>query len=276
MRSADAPPPARQDRRKERTRAALVGAAQRLISEGIDAGAGIQAITDLADVGFGSFHNYFSSKEELFDAATSAAVDDYLNWLDERVTEGADPVTRLIDKVRDTGRLPVRSLRHEAARPLHRLERAGHRGTLLAAHRRAAEYPTPPHPFLRKQSTMSTFSPNVLRSIAENDDLFVSPYREDRTTYGTPTQTWALVVGDKVYVRAANGQDSRWYRAAITQKAGRIRVAGQFYDVTFAESGTADEAAIDAAYEAKYPGSSAVPIMQGAGPKSAAVVIAPR
>jgi len=107
MRSADAPSPARQDRRKERIRAALVGAAQRLISEGKDAGAGIQAITDLADVGFGSFHNYFSSKEELFDAATSAAVDDYLNWLDERVTEGADPVTRLIDNVRHTGRLAL-------------------------------------------------------------------------------------------------------------------------------------------------------------------------
>ena len=33
---------------------------------------------------------------------------------------------------------------------------------------------------------------------------------------------------------------------------------------------------IDAAYEKKYPGSSAVPIMQGAGPKSASVRISPR
>ena len=34
--------------------------------------------------------------------------------------------------------------------------------------------------------------------------------------------------------------------------------------------------AIDAAYEDKYPGSSAVPIMQGDGPTSATVVITPR
>ena len=123
---------------------------------------------------------------------------------------------------------------------------------------------------------MSTFSPDILRAIAENQDLYVSPFREDGTTYGTPTQTWALVVDDTVYVRAANGPESSWYQAAIAQKAGRIRIAGTFYDVTFADAGTTDEAAIDTAYEAKYPGSSAVPIMQGTGPKSAAVVISPR
>ena len=46
-------------------------------------------------------------------------------------------------------------------------------------------------------------------------------------------------------------------------------------DVAFEPAGTDDEAAIDAAYEAKYPGSSAVPIMQGDGPKAAAVRISP-
>ncbi|MFB9654933.1 DUF2255 family protein [Paenarthrobacter sp. MSM-2-10-13] len=123
---------------------------------------------------------------------------------------------------------------------------------------------------------MSTFSPDVLNAIARNEDLYVSPFREDGTTYGTPTQTWALIVGDNVYVRAANGRTSSWYQAAITQKAGRIRVAGQFYDVSFADAGTTNEVAIDVAYEAKYPGSSAVQIMQGAGPKSATVLISPR
>ena len=33
---------------------------------------------------------------------------------------------------------------------------------------------------------------------------------------------------------------------------------------------------VNAAYEDKYPGSSAVPIMQAEGPKSATVVITPR
>lgn len=123
---------------------------------------------------------------------------------------------------------------------------------------------------------MTEWSPEQLAAIAETDDLYVAPFREDRVTYRTPTQTWALVVDDKVYVRAANGPQSRWYQAAIAHKAGRVRVAGQFWDVTFEAAGDTDEAAIDAAYEAKYPGSSAVATMQGDGPKSAAVRISPR
>lgn len=123
---------------------------------------------------------------------------------------------------------------------------------------------------------MSTWTTDQLKKIDQTPDLYVAPFREDGTTHGTPTQTWALVVDGKVYVRAANGPDSRWYRAAITQKAGRVRVSGTFYDVAFEDAGTDDEAAIDAAYEAKYPGSAAVPVMQGAGPKSASVRISPR
>ena len=123
---------------------------------------------------------------------------------------------------------------------------------------------------------MNTWSTEQLDIITKNDDLFVAPLREDGLTFGTPTQTWALVVNGQVYVRAANGQKSRWYQAAMTQKAGRVRVAGVYYEVTFEAAGTDDEAEIDAAYEAKYTGSSAVPIMQGDGPKSATVRISPR
>jgi hypothetical protein len=63
---------------------------------------------------------------------------------------------------------------------------------------------------------MTSWSKNELRAIEDNDDLFVSPFREDGSTYGTPTQTWAVIVGSDVYVRAANGQESRWYQAAIS------------------------------------------------------------
>jgi hypothetical protein len=63
---------------------------------------------------------------------------------------------------------------------------------------------------------MTSWSKNELRAIEDNDDLFVSPFREDGSTYGTPTQTWAVIVGGDVYVRAANGQESRWYQAAIS------------------------------------------------------------
>jgi hypothetical protein len=64
-------------------------------------------------------------------------------------------------------------------------------------------------------------------------DLYISPFREDGITYGTPTLVWPLVVDGEVYVRAANGQQSSWYMAAMNQKAGRIHVGGEDHEVTF-------------------------------------------
>lgn len=123
---------------------------------------------------------------------------------------------------------------------------------------------------------MSTWSTDQLAAIAQNDDLYVAPFREDGTTPGTPTRTWALIVDDRVYVRAASGPRSSWYQAAVTQRGGQIRVADIDIDVVFEAAGDDDTESIDRAYEAKYPGSSAVPTMQGAGPRSAAVRISPR
>ena len=123
---------------------------------------------------------------------------------------------------------------------------------------------------------MNSWNEDDLWAIAESHDLYISPFREDGTTYGTPTLVWPLVVDGEVYVRAANGQQSSWYVAAVSQKAGRIRVGGKDYEVTFEPAGNETASGVDAAYEAKYNGSSAVPIMQGAGPKSATVRISPR
>ena len=123
---------------------------------------------------------------------------------------------------------------------------------------------------------MTSWTPTDLAAIGRNADLYVSPFRDDGFTYDTPTRTWALVVGEQVFVRAVNGPTSSWYQSAITQQAGRVTVEGRDYDVTFAEAPPHLADAIDAAYEDKYPGSSAVAVMQGDGPKSATVVIAPR
>ena len=62
------PEPAnRLERRKQRTRAALINAAQTLIAEG-RLNVPVLEITQAADVGMGSFYNHFDSKEQLFDA----------------------------------------------------------------------------------------------------------------------------------------------------------------------------------------------------------------
>src|SRR4051812_26303654 len=102
---------------------------------------------------------------------------------------------------------------------------------------------------------MSTWTSTELSTIVEADDLHVSPFREDGTTYGTPTWIWCVAVAGDLYVRAFNGQSSRWYQAAIAQGAGRITAAGQQYDVTYAAAPAAMNDEVDAAYEAKYHGS---------------------
>ena len=73
---------------------------------------------------------------------------------------------------------------------------------------------------------MSTWSKEELHKIAEADDLHISPFRNDGVTYGTPTWIWSVVVDGALYVRVYNGQNSRWYRAALRQKAGRITATG--------------------------------------------------
>src|SRR3984885_12626061 len=69
-------------------------------------------------------------------------------------------------------------------------------------------HPLSPHPYDRKKPIMTSWTDHDLRAIAETPDCFVSPFREDETTYGTPTRVWPLVVDGDVYVRAANGQTS--------------------------------------------------------------------
>jgi hypothetical protein len=123
---------------------------------------------------------------------------------------------------------------------------------------------------------MTTWPKDELHKIAETDDLHISPFREDGGTYGTPTWIWSVVVDDALYVRAYNGQSSRWYRAAMRQKAGRITAAGVTKEVTFEPVEGAINDRIDEAYRAKYKGSPYLSPMIGTGPRSATVKVAPR
>src|SRR3954447_22337026 len=119
---------------------------------------------------------------------------------------------------------------------------------------------------------MSTWSKDELRKIAEKDDLHISPFREDGKTYGTPTWIWSVVIDDALYVRAYNGQGSRWHQAAMQQKAGRITAAGITKDVTFEPVDAANHR-IDEAYRAKYSSSPYLKPMIGNRARSATVKV---
>ncbi|WP_348263463.1 DUF2255 family protein [Telmatobacter sp. DSM 110680] len=123
---------------------------------------------------------------------------------------------------------------------------------------------------------MSTWPKDELSKIAESDDLHIAPFREDGITYGTPTWIWSVVVDNALYVRGYNGPKSRWYKAAIQQKAGRIIAAGMTKEVSFEKvEGTINDR-IDDAYRTKYKQSPYLAPMISAQARSATVRIAPR
>jgi hypothetical protein len=123
---------------------------------------------------------------------------------------------------------------------------------------------------------MAAWSKHELRKIADADDLHIAPLREDGATYGTPTWIWSVAVDDSLYVRGYNGQKSRWYQAAVRQKAGRIIAAGMTMEVTFEPVEGSINDRIDDAYRAKYKGSSYLAPMIGTRARSATVRIMPQ
>ena len=123
---------------------------------------------------------------------------------------------------------------------------------------------------------MGTWSKDELRRIAEADDLHISPFRGDGVTYGTPTWIWSVAVDDALYVRAYNGQKSRWYQSAVRQKAGRITSAGMTKEVSFEPVEGPINDLVDDAYRAKYRGSPYLSPMIGPRARSATVRVMPR
>jgi hypothetical protein len=115
-----------------------------------------------------------------------------------------------------------------------------------------------------------------LRKIAESDDLHISPFRDDGVTYGTPTWIWSVVVGNALYVRGYNGQNSRWYQAAVRQKAGRITVAGMTQEVSFEAVDGSINDLVDEAYRVKYHASPYLRPMIGRRARAATVRIMSR
>ena len=104
--SANSAAPAnRLDRRRARTRQALVDAAVRLIAEGRGERSSIQEITEAADIGFGSFYNHFESKEQLFETASREVLERWGQMLDRACTGIADPAEVFSHSLRISARL---------------------------------------------------------------------------------------------------------------------------------------------------------------------------
>jgi AcrR family transcriptional regulator len=100
-----AAPANRGDRRKVRTREALIDAAVTLIAAGRGERASIQLITETADVGFGSFYNHFESKEQLFQTASERLLEQWGRAIDVACEGMTDPAEIFAVSFRISGRL---------------------------------------------------------------------------------------------------------------------------------------------------------------------------
>jgi AcrR family transcriptional regulator len=105
MTETETPAGNRLDRRKARTRAALVAAAREVLASRDPAEVSIQEITDTADVGFGSFYNHFESKADLFEAAMDEVLEEYGALFDALTAEMDDPAEVFASATRMTVRM---------------------------------------------------------------------------------------------------------------------------------------------------------------------------
>jgi AcrR family transcriptional regulator len=89
-------------RRKRETRQRLLEAAFALMAKKGMEGVAINEITDVADVGFGSFYNHFESKEAIYNAVMDWVFEDFADALDQLVKGIKDPAEVISLCVRHT------------------------------------------------------------------------------------------------------------------------------------------------------------------------------
>ena len=100
----------------------------------------------------------------------------------------------------------------------------------------------------------ATWTDDELRRVGAATELQIASRRRDGSLRPYVT-IWTVRAGDHLYVRSAYGADNPWFRRATASGSGRIRAGGIERDVTFtpaSELDAATQAAVDAAYHAKY------------------------
>lgn len=88
---AEAPVLGRRERKAVETRRRMIEAAKQQMAEGGPESITIQAVTEGADIGQGTFYNYFKSRDELIDAVIIDVVENLGRRLDKLTKDMADP-----------------------------------------------------------------------------------------------------------------------------------------------------------------------------------------
>jgi len=98
---------------------------------------------------------------------------------------------------------------------------------------------------------MTTWTDHELTRIGDAEELEIAARRGDGTLR-RPRTIWVVREGDDLYVRSVNGPGAAWYRGTRERLDGHVTAGGVDKDVTFADAGSALDAALDRAYRTKY------------------------
>jgi hypothetical protein len=104
------------------------------------------------------------------------------------------------------------------------------------------------------RAVTATWTDAELRRVGNATELQIASRRRDGSLRPYVT-IWTVRAGDQLYVRSAYRMDNPWFRRATASGSGRIRAGGIERDVTFTPASDIDaatQAAVDAAYHAKY------------------------
>ena len=123
-----------------------------------------------------------------------------------------------------------------------------------------------------RQDSLITYKEELVKAKVATEDDFTAIWENTRQMI---TQILRLAVDDSIYVRAYHGKHSRWYKAALRQKAGKIVAAGMTKQVRFEPVTGAINQRIDEAYRKKYQGSPYLSAMISERAREATIRILP-
>jgi hypothetical protein len=123
-----------------------------------------------------------------------------------------------------------------------------------------------------REDRAMTWTADQLARIGDAEELRLASRRADGTLRSFTTM-WVVRADGELYVRSAGGPERPWYRHALASRRGSIRADGIEADVRFDEAAPDAQAAIDAAYHAKYDRYGPVIVGHVTGPGAHAVTV---
>ncbi|GAA1974297.1 DUF2255 family protein [Microbacterium pumilum] len=121
---------------------------------------------------------------------------------------------------------------------------------------------------------MSGWTAAELRELDRASEVRVAGRRADGSSR-TPVIVWHVVVDGSLYLRSVKGPQGEWYRGVARHFEGFLSWSGQTRAVTYTLD-SARDAAIDAAYAAKYGNGSATRAITNELSKETTLRIDPR